>query len=346
MGSYDSRHYGYVADAMNLGQVQHDGTRVPTTIAGHNRVEVHGSMRRSGAICIELCFVVDMNLEDLPDNVLETLSFGEDSAPMTMRTVLGDQASGHVFPPIILLPMPPRPANYNEGMRAAVLDSPAVSQCMHLRCSRQAVSRGRESATTQPNAQIEFLIHELNMAQFPYPGEVYEYILARLAALGISRDRISARYHLNIHEDEWTAPKVATEQASIVAEIMEHAPPDSQQVDATPDSLAAPALKRLNHRLHYDPSKTYADADEMKTRRGVFTMELECTEEEAHALKSRMTQQQDDIPQKTGDPSFAYEAIVGKANYRWETYISNGKQAAIARGLHEAFAAVCSADGL
>ena len=75
-------------------------------------------------------------------------------------------------------------------------------------------------------------------------------------------------------------------------------------------------------------------------------MELECTEEEAHVLKTRMTQQQEKIPQKTGDPSFTYEAIVGKVHYRWETYISNGPQAVIAAGLHKAFAAVCSAAGL
>ena len=53
-----------------------------------------------------------------------------------------------------------------------------------------------------------------------------------------------------------------------------------------------------------------------------------------------MTQQKEEIPQKTGEPSFQYEAIVGKSHYRWETYISNGPQAVIAAGLHKVFADV------
>ena len=40
---------------------------------------------------------------------------------------------------------------------------------------------------------------------------------------GISRDRISLRYHLNFHEDDWTDPKVPTDtvQVPVDPEIME-----------------------------------------------------------------------------------------------------------------------------
>ena len=57
-------------------------------------------------------------------------------------------------------------------------------------------------------------------------------------------------------------------------------------------------------------------------------MEIECTEEELHAFKTRMTQQKKEIPQKTGDTSFQFEDIEDKTHYRWETYSSNGPQAA------------------
>jgi hypothetical protein len=59
-----------------------------------------------------------------------------------------------------------------------------------------------------------------------------------------------------------------------------------------------------------------------------------------------MSQQKEEIPQKTGDPTFQFEVIVGKTHYRLETYISNGPQAAIAAGLHKDFTNVCSAVGL
>jgi hypothetical protein len=75
-------------------------------------------------------------------------------------------------------------------------------------------------------------------------------------------------------------------------------------------------------------------------------MEIECTKEELHGLKTRMSQQKEEIPQKTGDPTFQFEVIVGKTHYRLETYISNGPQATIAAGLHKAFANVCSDVGL
>ena len=346
VGSYDSTKEGYMADPMNLGQVLHDGARVPTKVPDDSRLELHGSLRRDKVKCLELVFVIDVDFEGLPDHVLENLCAALGGAHMTMRTVLQDETSGHALPPIVIFPKPPRPDNYDAQMCTGLLSS-AASQCMAMRCSRQAVAKGRESQTTMRNAQIEFLIHQLNRENCLHPGEVYEHTFALLETHGISRDRISARYHLNVHEDDWTAPKVAldTVQPYIAPEIMQQ-DADSQQVALAPESLAAAASKELNHRLHYDPSKKNTDAGEMKTRRCVLTMEIECTEEEVHGLKTRMSQQKDEIPEKTGDPTFQFEVIVGKIHYRLETYISNGPQATIAAGLHKAFAKVCSAVGL
>jgi hypothetical protein len=348
VGSYDSSKEGYMADPRNLGQVTHDGRRVPTAVPDGSRLELHGSMRRAKTQSLELVFVIDVDFEGLSDHVIGDLCAALGGAHMTMKTVLEDKTSGHKLPPIMMFPMPSRPDNYDAQMRTGLL-STAASQCMAIRCPRQAVAKGRESATTTRNAQIEFLIHQLNTGKCPYPGEVYEHVLALLETHGISRDRVSARYHLNIHEDDWTAPKfdLDTVQSSIDPEIMQQdAPPDSQQVALTAQSLAAADFKELNHRFHYDPSKKKTDAGEMKTRRCVFTMEIECTTEELHGLKTRMSQQKEEIPQKTGDPTFQFEVIVGKTHYRLETYISNGPQATIAAGLHKAFANVCSDVGL
>jgi len=114
----------------------------------------------------------------------------------------------------------------------------------------------------------------------------------------------------------------------------------------TPESLAATVRKRMmNHKLHYDPSRKPTDAGEMKSGRGILTFSVPCSVAESCALKMRMTEQKDTIPKKTGDPSFEFENIVGKARYRWETYISTGPQAAIAKGLYEVFTKVLRAAG-
>ena len=83
----------------------------------------------------------------------------------------------------------------------------------------------------------------------------------------------------------------------------------------------------------------------MQTRRSVATIPIECTLPEMHALKMRITELKDDIPEKTGEASFDFETVVGKARYRWQTYISTGSLAAIATVLHKDFAKVLRAAG-
>jgi hypothetical protein len=54
VGRYDSSKEGYMADPMNLGQVTHDGRRVPTAVPDGSRLELHGSMRRDKTQSLEL----------------------------------------------------------------------------------------------------------------------------------------------------------------------------------------------------------------------------------------------------------------------------------------------------
>jgi len=347
MGSYNSSQYGYLADAKNLGQVSHDGTRVCTAVRDGKLVELHGSIRQSEEVSVELVFVVDFDVEDM--NI--DLQFPNmDCAPMTMTHLLGDKTNTSAMPPLLLLPLPTRSDKDTSEMRAAVLEAAAFSQLYALRCARQAVAKGRESPTTEENAQVELLVHELNMTNCRYPGVVVECVCATLEAQGVPRDRIALRHHLNFHGDNWTPPKnaAATVEPLIVHEVMDLAAyTHSHEAAVTPESLAADVRKRLlNHKLHGDPCKKTTDAGEMKTGRGIFTIAVPCTVAESRALKMRMAEQKDTIPKKTGDPSFDFEKIVGTTWYRWETYISTGPLAAIARGLHAGFAEVLRAAGI
>ena len=87
VGSYDSSKEGYMADPRNLGQVTHDGRRVPTAVPDGSRLELHGSMRRAKTQSLELVFVIDVDFEGLPDHVLEGLCAALGGDHMTMNTI-------------------------------------------------------------------------------------------------------------------------------------------------------------------------------------------------------------------------------------------------------------------
>jgi hypothetical protein len=78
-----------------------------------------------------------------------------------------------------------------------VLEEASISQLFALRCGRQAVAKGRPSAKTEKNAQLELLVQELDMKNCPYPDIVVECMYATLEAQGVPRDRIALRHHFN-----------------------------------------------------------------------------------------------------------------------------------------------------
>ena len=201
---------------------------------------------------------------------------------------------------------------------------------------RRVKVKGRPSPTNENSAALQLLVHELNMKSCPYPVRVVECIYVTFERWGISRDRFSLRYHLNFHEDDWTAPKAATAtvQPPIAAEIMELAvTQECHQVAVTQESPASVtgARERLNHKLHFDSSQKQTDAGEMQIRRGVATIPIQCTLPEMHALKMKITELKDDIQEKTGEPTFDFETIVGKARYPCETLSAQGRKGRLPR---------------
>jgi len=108
MGSYNSSQHGYLADPITLGRVLHDGIRVCTAVRDSRLVDLHGSIRRSEEVCVELVIVADFDVVGM--NI--DLRFPNlDSAHMTVTHLLVDKANASALPPLLLFPLPPRSDN-------------------------------------------------------------------------------------------------------------------------------------------------------------------------------------------------------------------------------------------
>jgi hypothetical protein len=93
----------------------------------------------------------------------------------------------------------------------------------------------------------------------------------------------------------------------------------------------------LVHNLHSDSARCLTDEDETKTERAVAAVTIRASKEQMIAFQKMITDNKDKVPVKTGDESYDFEAVVGKAISAPSLYISTPAQNGIAKRINAAF---------